>query len=68
MMTRLMVLKMCSYSTLCQSPNNRLQRTGMDKVPKHEGRRAAAALYGTKNWDEVHFPEIKWLFSEHLGK
>jgi len=40
----------------------------MDKVPKHEGRRAAAALYGTKNWDEVHFPEIKWLVSEHLGK
>jgi hypothetical protein len=27
-----------------QEPNNRLQRTVMDKVPKHEGQRAAAEL------------------------
>jgi hypothetical protein len=29
-------------SVLCQSPNNRLQRTVMNKVPRYEGQRAAA--------------------------
>ena len=27
-----------------------------------------ATFYGTKNWEEVHFREIKWLVSEHLGQ
>ena len=31
-------------------------------------RKRVGAFYGTKNWDEAHFPEIKWLVSEHLGK
>ncbi len=31
-------------------------------------RKRIATFYGTKNWEEVHFPEIKWLVSEHLGK
>jgi hypothetical protein len=31
-------------------------------------RKRIATLYGTKNWEEVHFPEIKSLVSEHLGK
>ena len=29
-------------STVWRPPNNRLQRTVMDKVPRHEGQRAAA--------------------------
>jgi len=29
-------------------------------------RKRIARSYGTKNWEEVHFPEIKWLVSEHL--
>ena len=31
-------------------------------------RKRIATFYGTKNWEEVHFPEIKWLVSEHLGR
>jgi hypothetical protein len=31
-------------------------------------RKRIATFYGTKNWEEAHFPEIKWLVSEHLGK
>ena len=31
-------------------------------------RKRIATFYGTKNWEEGHFPEIKWLVSEHLGQ
>ena len=31
-------------------------------------RKRIATFYGTKNWEEVHFREIKWLVSEHLGQ
>ena len=31
-----------SFLSVCQAANNRLQRTMMDKVPRHEGQCAAA--------------------------
>ena len=51
----------------------RMQR-GEEKRPGRPGwvvyldRKRIATFYGTRNWEEVHFPEIKWLVSEHLGK
>jgi hypothetical protein len=33
---------MSAGDAVCQPPNNRLQRTVMDKVPRLEGQRAAA--------------------------
>ena len=52
----------------------RLQR-GEEKRPTvrpawvvYLDRKRIATFYGTKNWEEVHFPEIKWLVSEHLNK
>lgn len=53
--------------------HERMQR-GEEKRPGRPGwvvyldRKRIATFYGTKNWEEVHFPEIKWLVSEHLGK
>ena len=52
----------------------RLQRGEEKRPPVRPGwvvyldRKRIATFYGTKNWEEGHFPEIKWLVSEHLGK
>ena len=51
----------------------RMQR-GEEKRPGRPGwvvyldRKRIATFYGTTNWEEVHFPEIMRLVSEHLGK
>ena len=51
----------------------RMQR-GEEKRPGRPGwvvyldRKRIATFYGTQNWEEEHFPEIKWLVSEHLGR
>ena len=52
----------------------RLRRGEEKRPPVRPGwvvyldRKRIATFYGTKNWEEGHFPEIKWLVSEHLGK
>jgi hypothetical protein len=42
MSARLNTLRGNYARALCQLPNNRLQRTVMDKVPRHSPQRAAA--------------------------
>jgi len=47
----------------------RMQR-GEEKRPGRPGwdRKRIATFYGTTNWEEKHFSEMKRLISEHLGK